>query len=243
MIYFGLIGKTLSHSFSKVYFTEKFEKLGLQDHSYENFELQTIDEIRTVISKHSELKGLNVTVPYKEEVIQYLSSLDPVVKEMNACNCIKIEGRNLIGYNTDVFGFSRSLKKYLNPNHNKALVLGTGGASKAVQYSLSQMQIAFKVISREKQDDILAYEDVTKDILQEHQIIINTTPLGMYPETNSFPSLPYQYLTKKHLLFDLVYNPAKTRFLLKGEESGATIVNGYEMLVLQAEESWRIWNS
>jgi shikimate dehydrogenase len=243
MIFFGLIGKTLSHSFSKAYFTEKFEKLGLQDHCYENFELQTIDEITAVLSKHPELKGLNVTVPYKEVVIPYLSSLDTVVKETNACNCIKIEEGNLIGYNTDVFGFSWSLKKYLNPGHNKALVLGTGGASKAVQYSLNQMHIAFKVISREKEDGILAYEDVTKDILQEHQIIINTTPLGMYPETNSFPSLPYQYLTKEHLVFDLVYNPAKTLFLHKGEDSGATIVNGYEMLVLQAEESWRIWTS
>jgi shikimate dehydrogenase len=243
MILFGLIGKTLSHSFSRAYFTKKFEKLGLVDHSYENFELQSIDEIKSVIKNHPDLKGLNVTVPYKEDVIPYLSALDPIVKETNACNCIKINNGQLFGSNTDVFGFRSSLQKHLNTDHTKALVLGTGGASKAVQYSLQQMHILFKVVSRKKQHNLLVYDDLTKEIIQEHKIIINTTPLGMYPHTDTSPSIPYQFLNKEHLLFDLIYNPEKTVFLKRGEERGATIINGYEMLVLQAEESWRIWNS
>jgi shikimate dehydrogenase len=243
MILFGLIGKTLSHSFSKAYFTKKFEKLCLKDYSYENFELQNIDQIKILIKAHPNLKGLNITVPYKEDVIPYLASIDPIVKKTGACNCIKIEDDKLIGFNTDVYGFSSSLQKQLTSNHTKALVLGTGGASKAVQYSLQQMQILFKLVSRKKQNNVLVYDDLTKDIILEHKIIINTTPLGMYPDTKSFPSIPYQYLNKEHLLFDLIYNPAKTHFLQMGEERGATIINGYEMLVLQAEESWRIWNS
>lgn len=239
---FGLVGQTLKHSFSKKYFEEKFTKEGISDCCYENFELQSIGAFPKLIEDTPDLKGLNVTIPYKEEVLPFLQSKNEIVEEIGACNCIKIVNGELQGYNTDAIAFKNSLKKNLKPYHKCALVLGTGGASKAVQYALKQLNIDFLLVSRRKQQNQLGYEDVGEDTIKAHLIIINTTPLGMYPNTNQDPPIPYNALTSHHLLYDLIYNPAKTKFLQHGEAKGAQIINGYEMLLAQAEESWRIWN-
>ena len=240
---FGLIGKTLKHSFSKTYFEKKFEEQNITDCSYENFELQSIAEFSDLIAKNPGLKGLNVTIPYKEEVLQFLSSSNKIVEAVGACNCIKLTDSGLIGYNTDAIAFKTSIQKYLKPHHKCALVLGTGGASKAIQYALKDLNIDFVLVSRHKKQTQLGYEDVGEDVVKAHQIIINTTPLGMYPSVDQDPPIPYNALSSDHLLYDLTYNPAKTKFLLQGENKGTQIINGYEMLVAQAEESWRIWNS
>jgi shikimate dehydrogenase len=187
------------------------------------------------------LAGLNVTIPYKEKVIPFLDELSDEVKEIGACNCISIKETKLKGYNTDVIGFEKSLKKKLKPYHQKALVLGTGGAAKAVYYILHKNQIPFLKVSRTAGENQLTYESLTREIIESHQLIVNTTPLGMYPDVNSFPPIPYQYVGDQHYLFDLVYNPAKTIFLSRGEERGAAIENGADMLVDQAEASWDIW--
>lgn len=239
---FGLIGYPLSHSFSQKYFTEKFRLEKITSCVYENFPLTDISEFPALIQQHKDLCGLNVTIPYKEKVLPYLSVQSDVVKAIGACNCIKIENGQLTGYNTDVVGFEESLKPLLKPHHNKALVLGTGGAAKAVQFVLDKLGIAFKEVSRTpataKQ---LSYQQIDKKVILEYPLIINTSPLGMYPKVDECPPIPYQALTPKHYLFDLVYNPAKTLFLQKGEVQGAAIKNGHSMLIIQAEESWRIW--
>ena len=240
---FGLIGKTLKHSFSKTYFAKKFAEEGIKDCSYENFELSSIEEFPKLILENPELKGLNVTIPYKEEVIQFLNFKNETVEGVGACNCIKITNGELHGYNTDVIAFKDSLQKQLQPFHKCALILGTGGASKAVQYALKELGIDYLLVSRNKKENQLGYEDIGNDAIEGHQIIINTTPLGMYPNVDQDPPIPYQYLTSQHLLYDLTYNPPKTKFLAQGEAKGAKIINGYEMLLAQAEESWRIWNS
>jgi shikimate dehydrogenase len=240
---FGLIGKTLKHSFSKVYFTQKFSELGLTDCRYENFEIPTIDGFKALLDSHQELEGLNVTIPYKEAVLPFLDVQSDVVKEVGACNCIKISEGKLYGFNTDVVGFRKSLEKVLKPHHTQALVLGTGGAAKAVHYALKELGIVGTAVSRSKTAGGLTYEEITREVLEDHLLIVNTSPVGMYPHTDEAPQLPYLYLTPRHLLYDLIYNPAKTLFLQKGEERGAFICNGQEMLELQAEESWRIWNS
>jgi shikimate dehydrogenase len=240
---FGLIGKTLKHSFSKGFFEKKFFEQGINDCSYENFELPSIDEFPNLIANNPGLKGLNVTIPYKEGVLQFLSSKNEIVEAIGACNCIKLIDEKLHGFNTDAVAFKNSLQKYLKPEHKCALVLGTGGASKAVQYALKQLRIDFVIVSRHKKENQLGYEDVGEDTIKEHQIIINTTPLGMYPNVDQDPPIPYDALSSQHLLYDLTYNPPKTKFLRQGEAKGAQIINGYEMLVAQAEESWRIWNS
>ena len=240
---YGLIGKTLKHSFSKDYFTKKFAAAGLTDCAYDNFELPAIEELQTLLVNHPDIKGLNVTIPYKEAVIPYLHSMNEVVASIKACNCIKIEEGKLYGYNTDVVGFKQSLLKQLQPYHNRALLLGTGGAAKAVQYVLESLDIPYQVVSRTAKEGVITYEDINEDMLREHTLIINSTPSGMYPHMDEAPAIPYQYITPRHFLFDLIYNPAVTRFLHEGQQWGATICNGYEMLVLQAEESWRIWNS
>jgi len=240
---FGLIGKTLKHSFSKVYFTRKFAELGLTDCRYENFELPSIDDFKALLDSHPELEGLNVTIPYKEEVLPYLHWHTQVVREVGACNCIKfVEGR-LYGFNTDVVGFKKSLQKVLAPHHKKALVLGTGGGAKAVGYALKELGIAYLYVSRTKQSAGLTYDEVDGNIVKDHLLIVNTSPVGMYPNMDAAPVLPYEHLSANHLLYDLIYNPAKTLFLKKGVEQGATVSNGQEMLELQAEENWRIWNS
>ena len=240
---FGLIGYPLSHSFSKVYFTKKFEQEGLSDCRYENFPIASIAEIKNILYDHPELEGLNVTIPYKQQVISYLHQASPVVQVIGACNCIKIEKGQLHGFNTDVIGFKKSLEKFLKPHHSKALVLGSGGVSKAVEYVLSQLNIRVQVISRNPVEGQLAYDFLDKNILQDHLLIINTTPLGTVPNTAEAPGIPYNFLTPDHYLFDVVYNPNKTTFLKRGEEMGAAIQNGSEMLEIQAEESWKIWNN
>jgi shikimate dehydrogenase len=239
---FGLIGKTLKHSFSRSYFEKKFHELGIDDCIYENYELQSIDDLPGLLGV-PELAGLNITIPYKEEIIPFLHSKNKIVEAIGACNCIKVVDGQLHGFNTDAVAFKNSLQKYLQPHHKCALVLGTGGASKAVQYALKELAIDYVLVSRHKKENQLGYEDVGEDTVTGHQVLINTTPLGMYPNVDQDPPIPYSALTKNHLLYDLTYNPPKTKFLQQGESRGAQVINGYEMLVAQAEESWRIWNS
>lgn len=243
MIRFGLIGKTLKHSFSGDYFAKKFEAEGIENHSYSLFELADIAEIKALIAD-PELRGFNITIPYKRDIIPYLDALSPEAESVGAVNCVKIEDGKLTGYNTDIGGFSHALECFLDgvkPSH--ALILGTGGASQAVQYSLSNMGIPFAVVSRSAQQADLTYEDITAEVVAANKLIINSTPLGTYPDVESAPQLPYNLLTAEHYLFDLVYNPVVTTFMRQGDEQGAKVTNGYEMLVGQAEESWKIWNS
>jgi len=241
---YGLIGYPLSHSFSQKYFTDKFQQEGITGCVYENFPLANIDEFAALIQQNPDLNGLNVTIPYKEKVIPFLTDQSEVVKTIGACNCIRIENGKLTGHNTDVVGFEESLRPLLQPHHRKALVLGTGGAAKAVHYVLNKLGISFHEVSRTPANARqISWQQVDEAVIKEHEVIINTSPLGMYPKVDECPPLPYQALTSKHYLFDLVYNPAKTLFLQKGEEQGAAIKNGHDMLIIQAEESWRIWNT
>lgn len=240
---FGLIGYPLSHSFSKKYFLEKFEQEVITDCRYELFPLAAIDELPALLAAHPELCGLNVTIPYKEQVIPFLGTQNPLVKAIGACNCIRISAGQLQGFNTDAIGFQRSLQEKLLPDHRQALVFGTGGAAKAVCYVLRQLNIGYQLVSRRKMYDQLSYEEVTGKLLETHTLLINTTPLGMYPNITEAPPLPYEALTSGHYLYDLVYNPEQTLFLQKGSAAGALTKNGMDMLVIQAEESWKIWNS
>lgn len=240
---FGLLGYPLSHSFSQKYFTEKFAQLGLTDCVYENFSLPTIQELSVVLQEKTDLCGFNITIPYKKQVLSFLDEVSPVVAEIGACNCVQIKAGKLTGYNTDVVGFEQSLKPFLQLHHTKALVLGTGGASAAVEYVLRKLGITVQYVSRVASDNAIAYEQVDEKILSTHHLLINTTPLGMYPKVTECPDLPYRFLTLQHHLYDLIYNPAETQFLSNGKAQGATTQNGQEMLIGQAEESWRIWNS
>lgn len=240
---FGLIGYPLSHSFSKGYFTEKFRKEGLLDCRYENYALPSVDGFSDLIRQINGLEGLNVTIPHKETVIALIDTLDEAARKIGAVNTIVFRGGRTTGFNTDVVGFERSLRPLLRTHHDQALILGTGGASKAVAYCLSAMNIPFEWVSRRKQaPHTMTYTDLTETIMHDHRLIINTTPLGTSPHVDTCPPIPYEYLGEKHLLYDLVYNPAETLFLQKGKMGGAAIKNGYEMLVLQAEASWEIWN-
>jgi shikimate dehydrogenase len=240
---FGLIGYPLSHSFSKRYFAEKFQTEGITDAEYENYPIASIEEFPALVSSDPDLAGLNVTIPYKEQVIAYLDDKNEVVNSIAACNCIRIQHGRKVGYNTDVVGFERTLIKFLTPVHDNALVLGTGGAAKAVCYVLQQLQIPYLIVSRSTSGgQTIPYEKVSKELVRSHRLIINTTPLGMYPKVETAPSLPFDAVTSDHYFYDLVYNPAKTLFLTKAEEQGAVIQNGEDMLAIQAEESWRIWN-
>ena len=242
---FGLLGKNISYSFSKGYFTEKFSNLGLEKYKYINFDINEIQEFKDVLVNNKRLKGLNVTIPYKEVIIPFLDKLDKTADKIGAVNTIKFTKRgNLKGYNTDAFGFEHSLTPLLKNHHKKALILGTGGASKAVAFVLKKNNIQYKFVSRnpsEKKE--ISYHDVTETILKEYQILINCTPLGTSPNVDFCPEIPYEFLTQNHLLYDLIYNPSITKFLEKGQKKGAIIKNGLEMLQLQAEEAWRIWNS
>lgn len=241
---FGLIGFPLGHSFSGKYFREKFQRESIKDCLYSNFEIASISGL-TEILKDPELAGLNVTIPYKQSVIPFLHKKDPVVEETGACNCIRISKGLLTGYNTDVKGFEDSLAEKLTVKDNRALILGTGGSSRAVAWVLQKRGIQFSFVSRNQtgNDKQIRYEDLNRDTILAHTLIINTTPLGMSPNTEVCPPIPYEYLGPQHYLFDLVYNPAKTLFLAKGEAAGARIKNGEDMLVIQAEASWAIWNS
>ena len=240
---FGLIGYPLGHSFSKKYFADKFEREGITGNVYELYPLEQIGQIEELLNSNPNLAGLNVTIPYKEQVIAYLDSMSPVVDEIGACNCIHIQEGRLMGHNTDVIGFSRSLLPKLEPHHKQALILGTGGSSKAVAYTLKELNIPFLQVSRNPSEGMIGYEEMDQSMLEAHTLLINTTPVGMYPDIEKAPAIPYQFIGAGHYLFDLVYNPERTRFLQEGVLRGATVENGSDMLVIQAEASWEIWNS
>ncbi len=238
---YGLIGFPLSHSFSKRYFTDKFLREELKDCRYQLFPIEKVDEIRQLMTDHPELLGFNVTIPHKRSIIDLLDH-SALPEGLEACNCVRVDNGKLQGFNTDHIGFRKSLEPLLRPIHKKAIVLGNGGAAKAVLYVLRQWGIECKVVSRRAQDDAtLRYEELDQEMIGEHLLIINTTPLGMYPYVNDRPPIPYESIGENHLLFDLVYNPEKTLFLAIGEERGAKTRNGLEMLEIQAEESWKIW--
>jgi shikimate dehydrogenase len=235
----------LSHSFSQKYFTEKFLREGISDAVFYAFSIPAINDLPKLLEDHPLLKGFSITIPYKRSVLEYLDDASTAVTEMHACNCVKIKDVKLYGYNTDIVGFEKSFVKHLKPYHTKALILGTGGASSAAEFVLKKLHIDYLFVSRKKDasKNTAGYADVNAAILHEYKIIVNATPLGTYPDINNAPDIPYHLLTPQHYLFDLVYNPAKTKFLALGEQQGATTQNGYEMLVLQSEENWRIWNS
>ncbi len=240
---YGLIGFPLTHSFSQKYFTEKFQREGITDCRYEVYPLKAINELSDLIKNNPNLLGLNITIPYKQSILQHLNSITEIPFGLNACNCIKINKGKTAGYNTDVTGFERSLTPRLEKHHTNALILGNGGAAEAVKFVLEKLQINYKIVSRKPHyNSVLTYADLDKAIIEENKFIINTTPLGTFPNVDDCPEIPYQFLTPQHFLYDLVYNPEKTLFLQNGEACGAVIKNGYEMLILQAEESWRIWN-
>lgn len=240
---FGLIGYPLSHSFSGNYFKKKFEQEGIDDSSYKLYPIPSITELKLLLEKEVNLRGLNVTIPYKESVLPFLDEVSTAVGEIGACNCINIKNGKLTGYNTDVTGFEQTLAPLLQPHHKRALVLGTGGAAKAVAWVLQKLKIEFTYVSRHAGQDQISYEQLNADVLEDFRVIINSTPLGMQPNINQMPSLPYTTLNKEYLCYDLIYNPEKTAFLQEAEKQGAVIKNGLDMLVIQAEESWRIWNS
>lgn len=239
---YGLIGKSLSHSFSKKYFTEKFDNQGLIDSEYINIEIETIEEF---VEKVKELnpQGLNVTIPYKKAILPFLDELDEVSKEIGAVNTVVFKNGKLKGYNTDAFGFHQSIKPFFKSQHERALILGSGGASKAVEYVLKQYGVEVMFASRnDSKDNVLNWNDINENVIKHHLLIINCTPLGMFPNIASKPVIPYSALTERHLLVDLVYNPDETLFLKLGKEYGAKVINGLTMLQQQAEKSWRLWN-
>ena len=239
---FGLVGKNISYSFSKGYFGEKFEKLNLLDYSYDNLDIQNIEDFPEFIKQNPTISGLNVTIPYKEAIIPFLDKLSKRATEIGAVNTIKItKSGKLKGFNTDYIGFQKSIDPLLNVNHKKALILGTGGASKAVAYALKQLGIPYLFVSRTAIGDAIGYNQINEKTFEEFQIIINCTPVGTFPNTNTCPEIPYEYFTSNHFAFDLIYNPAETLFLKKAKEQGAIVKNGLEMLTLQAEKSWKIW--
>lgn len=241
---YGLIGKNLGHSFSKQYFTSKFEASGSADCRFELFPLDVITQLPSLLQQEVNLRGLAVTIPYKKSVIPFLDALDDEAERIHAVNCIQICGGKLKGFNTDVMGFERTLVPLLTATHTHALVLGSGGASSAVQYVLSKLGILFLVASRQPKAarGSIGYDQLDQQIIHDYPLIINTTPLGMTPDTITFPDIPYHHLSSRNILYDLVYTPPLTRFLEQGLHFGATVKNGYDMLVVQAEENWRIWN-
>lgn len=238
---YGLIGRSISYSFSPGYFTEKFKALGLTDHVYQIFDLASISEFPDLLELDNELCGLNVTIPYKETIIPYLDEIDPVAATIGAANTICFREGNTIGYNTDVIGFEQSLKSQLIPTDTKALILGTGGAAKAIRYVLENLNIRTNTVSRKAGNQKLTYQELDAALIRDHSLIINCTPLGTYPDVEAKPPIPYEGLTSQHFLFDLIYTPEKTAFLQAGEAAGARLSNGYAMLVGQAEASWDLW--
>jgi shikimate dehydrogenase len=240
---YGLIGKSLRHSFSPGYFKNKFEKEGIENCTYRAFELENIGQFPKLIEDEKGISGLNVTIPYKESILPFLDELSDDACQIGAVNTIKFKNGQTIGHNTDVIGFEKSLQPLLKNHHTHSLILGTGGAAKAVEFVMKKQNIEFKYVSRSKAGNALSYKDLTKEILDEHTLIINTTPLGMYPDIDAYPDIPFEYIGQKHLVYDLIYNPAETRLMTLAKEKGATVKNGLEMLEIQAEESWKIWNS
>ena len=242
---YGLLGYPLVHSFSQNYFNQKCESENI-DAEYINFEIPDVGMLMEVVAENENLNGLNVTIPYKEQVIPFLDEIDPAASEVGAVNVIKFirgkDGLRLKGYNSDIIGFTDSIKSLLKPHHQSALVLGTGGAAKAVSYSLRKLGLEVQLVSRRKSANTLVYEELTKNDLKTHKVIVNTTPLGMYPNVDTCPDIPYRYLTSQHLCYDLIYNPDETLFLKNSRLAGAQVKNGLEMLLLQAFASYSIWN-
>ncbi len=238
---FGLIGFPLGHSFSKKYFAQKFEDEQIDNCFYENYPLEKIEDFLQLKNKNN-LVGINVTIPYKEKVIKYLDELDAEAQKIRAVNTILFKNGKSKGFNTDIYGFEKSISPLLKNHHKKALILGTGGASKAVKFVFEKLNINYKFVSRTKMNNNFTYEELNKTIISESTIIVNTTPLGTFPNIEFYPKIPYQFITNKHILFDLVYNPSETLFLAQGKKNGATTQNGLKMLELQAEKAWQIWN-
>lgn len=243
---YGLIGYPLGHSFSQSYFNEKFQNENI-DALYENFEIPSIENFPEIIETNPNLRGLNVTIPYKEKVISYLDVISPEAREIGAVNVIKVERKGkstyLTGYNSDVIGFTRSIEPLIEKYHKRALILGTGGASKAINYGLKSLGLETVFVSRYRKPDTICYEDITPKVIKEYNVIVNCTPLGMFPHTDECPNLPYEAMNTQTLLYDLIYNPDTTMFMQKGAEHGATVKNGLEMLLLQAFASWEFWHS
>jgi shikimate dehydrogenase len=247
---YGLIGYPLTHSFSKRYFTDKFTREKIKESSYELFEMKSLEDLPKLLKTKTDLRGLNVTIPHKKDVIAYVDDLDDASAErIGAVNTIKIYADGSTkGFNTDYYGFRQSLVEWLDRrgescSNFKALVLGNGGAAKAVMVALQDLHVEFQLVSRQKDNDSILYQELTEELLSSHLLIINTTPLGTFPNTEECPDLPYQWITKKHFMYDLVYNPAETLFLKKGMEKGAVVQNGLKMLQMQAEKSWEIWTT
>jgi len=244
---FGLVGYPLGHSFSKKYFEKKFLSEHIQNVDFLNFELENIENLHRLIHENEKLTGFTVTIPHKVSILPFMDEITDEVKKIGALNVVKINRQNnkihLTGYNTDVYGFEKSLLEQIEPNHTQALVLGTGGSANAVGFVLKKLGINCLFVSRSTKDEnTISYSNLTEEIIHSCLLIINTTPLGMFPEVETCPNIPYQYLTDKHFLFDLVYNPEQTLFMQKGTEQGARVCNGYDMLCYQAEEAWEIWN-
>ena len=244
---FGLIGHPLSHSFSQQYFRDKFDQLNLEGYDYQLFDLADIEEVNDLISSHPNIAGLNVTIPYKQQIIPYLTQLDESAHKVGAVNVVHLQDQERIGYNSDYYGFKQSLENWLPSSLEgiAALVLGTGGASKAVIATLTDLEIPFQLVSRTKNTENLCYEDLktNEQILATHHLVVNTTPVGMFPHDQECPEIPTDWLDEEHYIYDLVYNPVKTMLLKLAEQRGAQIKNGLEMLHLQAEKSWEIWNA
>lgn len=240
----GLLGKDISYSFSRTYFKKKFENENIKNTSYENFDIDNIDLFPSIIKNTKGLKGLNVTIPYKEQVIPFLDKVNKKAKAIGAVNTIRItKTGKLVGYNTDCYGFKKTLKPFIKSHHKKALILGTGGASKAIAYTLDEMGITYQYVSRKLSDGVgFSYETLTEDDISDNQIIINATPLGTFPNIEDCPNIPYHAINEKHILFDLIYNPEETKFLKLGNKNRATTINGLRMLEFQAEKAWSIWN-
>ena len=240
---FGLLGRNINYSFSKGYFTEKFNNENFAGCTYENFDIQEISSFPEVIKNNPDLKGLNVTIPYKESVIPFLDKLSKKATLIGAVNTIKIsEKGKLKGYNTDYYGFKKSLKPLLQSHHKKALILGTGGASKGVAFALEELDIPYTFVSREAKENAISYDRINSTTFDNYQIIINSTPVGTSPNVDAFPLIPYEYFTEQHIAYDLIYNPAETQFLKKAAAQGAQIKNGLDMLIFQAEKAWKVWN-
>ncbi|MGO1752488.1 MAG: shikimate dehydrogenase family protein [Psychroflexus sp.] len=238
---FGLLGRNIDYSFSKPYFEKKFANEGIEA-NYHNFDISDLSELKNVLKNNPDLVGLNVTIPYKEEIIKHLDEIDESAKRIGAVNVIKIERGNLKGYNTDIYGFTKSFFPLIENHHHKALILGSGGASKAIEKALMSMGFETQIVSRTAAKEVLTYDDLNAEIIKDHQVIVNCTPLGTHPNIENHPQLPYEYLSHKHLLYDLVYNPPITTFLALGKEHDTKVYNGQKMLEFQAEKAWEIWH-